>query len=100
MPRRSYSVIGRVQGVGFRSWTRRTALRLDLRGWVRNEPDGTVRLCADGTDEALATLETALRKGPMFSRVDHVVKHDDPAHEGPLPDTFDIRFRAPGSASE
>lgn len=100
MPRRSYTVTGRVQGVGFRSWTRRKALRLDLRGWVRNEPDGTVRLCAEGTSEALSALESALRKGPMFSRVDDIVRHESPAPEDPLPDTFDIRFRAPGSASE
>lgn len=100
MPRRSYTVTGRVQGVGFRSWTRRMALRLDIRGWVRNEPDGSVHLCAEGTEETLAGLEAALRKGPMFSRVDDIMMHDEASGEGPLPDTFDIRFRAPGSASE
>ncbi len=39
---------GRVQGVGFRYWTRDEAWELGLSGWVRNEPDGSVRLQLQG----------------------------------------------------
>lgn len=35
-------VTGRVQGVGFRYWTLEEAVRLGIKGWVRNEPDGSV----------------------------------------------------------
>ncbi|HRO12854.1 MAG TPA: acylphosphatase, partial [Amaricoccus sp.] len=35
-------VTGRVQGVWYRGWTEDEATRRGLRGWVRNEPDGSV----------------------------------------------------------
>lgn len=70
--RRAYRVIGRVQGVGFRWWTRRTAAELGLHGWVRNEVDGSVVVHASGSAEALGRLETALRRGPSAARVDRL----------------------------
>lgn len=69
---RGYRVVGRVQGVGFRQWTRRTAERLGLWGTVRNLPDGSVEVRARGTPGALAELEGALRKGPLAARVERV----------------------------
>lgn len=91
MPRLSCTVRGRVQGVGFRSWTRRTARALGLAGWVRNLPDGSVEVCAEGEGETLAVFRAALHQGPPFSRVDGVDAVDD-APTAPLPPTFDIRF--------
>jgi len=41
-------VSGRVQGVGYRYFVRDAALRRGIRGWVRNNPDGTVSLVAAG----------------------------------------------------
>ncbi len=69
MPRSRFRVTGRVQGVGFRSWTGRTARALRLAGWVRNLPDGSVELEAEGPVEHMAALREALWKGPMFARV-------------------------------
>lgn len=63
---------GRVQGVGFREFTRRRATALDLDGWVRNLPDGSVELEAEGPRVALDQLLAALRDGPRFARVDGV----------------------------
>lgn len=63
---------GRVQGVGFRFWTRRTARALGLAGRVRNLPDGSVEVQAVGPEEALARLETALAEGPPAARVERV----------------------------
>jgi acylphosphatase len=70
--RRAFRVVGRVQGVGFRWWTRHTAVELGLHGWVRNESDGSVVVHAGGPSEALARLEEALRRGPSASRVDRL----------------------------
>jgi acylphosphatase len=80
---RGYRVVGRVQGVGFRFWTRRTAERLGLAGTVRNLPDGSVEVVARGSRQAIATLEGELRKGPPASRVERV-EHIGGAHPGSL----------------
>jgi acylphosphatase len=62
-------VSGLVQGVGYRFFVQRTALGLGLAGWVRNLADGTVEVHALGPEDALATLEQALRRGPAHARV-------------------------------
>jgi len=63
-------VFGRVQGVMFRDFTQRNARKLHLRGTVQNNPDGSVVVIAEGQRVVLERLLQALRKGPLFSRVD------------------------------
>jgi len=58
------TIIGRVQGVGFRWFVRDRAVALGLSGWVRNRADGSLEVLADGPAEALAAFEDALRLGP------------------------------------
>lgn len=70
--RRAARITGRVQGVGFRHFTRQTARRLDLSGWVRNEPDGAVRLEVEGPPDAVEQLLEAVHQGPPAARVDAV----------------------------
>ena len=70
--RKGFRVDGRVQGVGFRWWTRRLAQGLGLRGDVRNRRDGSVEVQAAGEAAALTALETSLWMGPPGSRVDAV----------------------------
>jgi len=70
--RRAFRVTGRVQGVGFRWWTQRTARGLGLGGSVRNLADGGVEVQAVGPADRVAELEAALREGPSVSRVDRV----------------------------
>ena len=65
-------VSGRVQGIGFRDWTVRSAKRLGLIGWVRNLRDGRVEILASGEDAALAALVDACRTGPASAEVDNV----------------------------
>ena len=62
-------VSGRVQGVGFRHFVRGQARGLGLSGWVRNEPDGSVRLVAEGPEADLMALLAAVRRGPAMSYV-------------------------------
>ena len=66
------SIRGRVQGVGFRYFTQRQAVELNLTGWVRNQPDGSVELLAKGEVSALERLLQRLEAGPIGSRVDKV----------------------------
>ena len=70
--RRGFHVTGRVQGVGFRWWTRRVAQDLGLGGSVRNMPDGSVEVQVVGAADAVARLEAALGDGPPGSRVQRV----------------------------
>jgi acylphosphatase len=69
---RRFFVRGRVQGVGFRWFVEREAHILQIAGWVRNNPDGSVEVLALGTGEQLAGLRSRLREGPRAARVDDV----------------------------
>lgn len=65
-------VTGRVQGVAFRWHAEDEARRRGVRGWVRNEPDGTVLLHAEGEEEAVDDLVAWCQHGPPAARVEHV----------------------------
>ena len=78
--RMTATVIGRVQGVGFRWWVRSAADRLGLTGWVMNGPDErSVELVAEGRLAALDQLEQLLRQGPPGAVVDRVQADRSPA---------------------
>ena len=66
-------VRGRVQGVGFRYFARQRADVHGVSGFVRNQPDGTVEVHAEGAAEALAAFEGDLRRGPSFGEVAETV---------------------------
>ena len=66
---------GRVQGVGFRWWTRSRALELGLVGEARNLPDRRVAVVAEGDRLACEQLLVALGGGATPGRVDEVVEH-------------------------
>lgn len=87
--RRAYRVVGRVQGVGFRWWTRATATELGLTGNVRNARDGSVEIEACGSPSALAHFEERLRAGPRSARVEQIQALEPPA--GDLPAGFEIK---------
>lgn len=70
--RQGFLISGRVQGVGFRHWTVRNARMLDLRGTVRNRPDGKVEIHAQGRPADLSELAERLRTGPRAARVQGV----------------------------
>ena len=63
-------VVGRVQGVAFRWHTQRRATRLGLTGTVRNEPDGSVKIVAEGERSALEAFADWTLLGPETARVD------------------------------
>jgi acylphosphatase len=69
---RRYLVSGRVQGVGFRYFTQDIAAREGLTGRVRNLPDGSVEVVAEGDSDSLQRLEAALWRGPSHARVENV----------------------------
>lgn len=69
---RRYSIVGRVQGVGFRLFAFEAASREGVHGWARNLPDGSVSVAAEGDADALDRFERRLRQGPRGSHVERV----------------------------
>lgn len=63
---------GRVQGVGFRYTARNLALQYDVRGYVRNLPDGRVELILEGPEQEINGLLGDLREkmGPFITHAD------------------------------
>jgi acylphosphatase len=70
--RRRAIVHGHVQGVFFRDSVRRLAERHGVRGWVRNNRDGSVEAVLEGNPEGIERVVEFMREGPRGARVDHV----------------------------
>lgn len=66
------TVHGRVQGVGFRIFVANAADRLNVSGWVKNLPDGSVQLQATAPRQVLDELITAVGLGPRGSHIEQV----------------------------
>jgi acylphosphatase len=63
-------VSGLVQGVFYRQSTAGEATRLGLAGWVRNLPDGSVEVVAEGRRAEVERLVAWCRRGPPAARVE------------------------------
>ncbi|KAA8967773.1 acylphosphatase [Mycobacterium sp.] len=74
-------VHGRVQGVGFRWWTRSRALELGLTGYAANSRDGRVQVVAQGPRAQCERLLSLLRGGNTPGQVDKVVADWSPRGE-------------------
>lgn len=72
MTARRLIIRGRVQGAGYRDWMLPEALRLGVRGWMRNRSHGGVEALAAGAGYAVAALIAACRIGPMLARIDEI----------------------------
>ena len=68
----SIQIYGRVQNVGFRYFVVKKAGEYQINGTVKNEPDGTVVVEAEGTEEQVDIFLTDLKKGPGWARVDDI----------------------------
>jgi acylphosphatase len=69
---------GRVQGVWFRAWTSREAMKRGVSGWVRNRRDGSVEALFMGDAAAVDSLIEACRDGPELARVESIEQTADP----------------------
>ena len=90
MSRIRITVHGLVQGVGFRYHTCQQALALGLTGYVKNLPDSTVEIVADGTDEQLQQLINWAEHGPSTAQVDYTETQELMAINSF--DTFTVEF--------
>ena len=87
-------VEGYVQGVGYREFTRRTALSLNVSGWVRNRSDGAVEALLRGRPGSVEALIAEMRRGPRFAVVESlsVIEHNET--HGEDSGTFIVRSTA------
>jgi len=65
-------ISGHVQGVGFRQFIKQNALKVGVRGWIRNSGSKEVVGVFQGEVSAIDDLIAACRKGPMLSKVKDV----------------------------
>ena len=82
MKRISIIAKGKVHCVFFRANTEEKAKAIGLTGFVRNEPDGTVYIEAQGTPEKLDELVKWCKRGPERARVDEISLEEIPLVEG------------------
>jgi acylphosphatase len=72
------TVYGKVQNVGFRFYTSRTAMEFNISGFVMNEPDGSVYIEAEGDADAVDLFISWCRRGPQYARVDRFDIQEQP----------------------
>ena len=89
MRRVNATVTGLVQGVFFRASTRDEARRLGITGTVRNEPDDTVSIQAEGEDGPLEEFVAWCREGPPAAQVTSLEVSEGPVQGYP---DFQITF--------
>jgi acylphosphatase len=87
-------VEGVVQGVGYREFTRRAALRLNVSGWVRNRSDGAVEALVRGSPPGVEALIAAMRQGPRFAAVERLTAIEADEPPGHDEGTFVVRSTA------
>jgi len=68
----SLTIYGRVQGVFFRAEARARALENGIKGWVKNNEDGSVSICAQGDEPALKKFIEWCKIGPPKAKVTDV----------------------------
>lgn len=69
MIRAHLHIRGRVQGVGYRANARRVASQLDLKGWIRNTPNGGVEAVVEGNQEMVDRFIQWCHRGPTGAHV-------------------------------
>ena len=78
MVARRFLIDGTVQGVGYRFFAKRAAARHQIKGTVKNLPDGSVEVIAEGDRDAMEQFKMDLATGPLFANVTSLDEIDLP----------------------
>lgn len=65
-------VSGRVQGVAFRYYARNIAIQLDVKGWIKNLPNGQVELVVEGSKNSVEEMVEWCKRGPRMAEVEDI----------------------------
>jgi len=71
-------ITGKVQGIFFRVNTKKIADQLNIKGYVKNEPDGSIKIVAQGQTQALDKLADWCKTGPKLAKIEKVKKKVQP----------------------
>ena len=77
MIRREITLSGRVQGVGFRKWAEKQAMKMNLSGYIENQDRNSVRIVVAGEAEQVKTFETLCKTGPDKARITNISTKDN-----------------------
>lgn len=83
-------VKGIVQGVNFRSYTQRQAIKYGVTGWVRNLPDGSVAAVFEGEEQDVEAMVQWCRHGPTSAQVTELIVQPE-EYRGEF-SSFSVRF--------
>lgn len=86
-----FIVKGRVQGVGYRNATQKTAEKIGVGGWVRNLSTGDVEVYAEGAEAQVQQLLQWCHRGPLFAKVIEIVIQTNASLAQVATTTFEIR---------
>jgi|TARA_B110000305_G_scaffold240976_1_gene313287 acylphosphatase len=67
------SVYGEVHNIGFRTWAKELAVKLDLSGWVRKASDGSIEILIQGEEDPITNFLSLCWDGPKMAYVDDVL---------------------------
>lgn len=81
MVRKQFRFTGRVQGVGFRYRAKYAAGGMCITGWAKNNPDGSVTMEAQGTQEAIGRMLVMINQSDYIS-IDTIETKEIPLEEG------------------
>ncbi|ADU31068.1 acylphosphatase [Evansella cellulosilytica] len=82
--KRAFIIIvkGKVQGVGFRRYTKKKAMQFNVLGWVKNNKDGSVEIHVEGGEDGVNSFINKLRVGPKSSEIKSVYIEEKSKLEG------------------
>ncbi len=66
-------VAGKVQGVGYRFFIYHLAVQLSLKGWVKNNSDGSVQIMVQGNIDIVETFLHHAKQGPVHAKVEQII---------------------------
>ena len=90
MKRLHLVIKGEVQGVFFRDYVNKSANFLKIKGWVKNNSDGTMEVVAEGSEDKLKELLEKCMQGPQSAKVDKIEENWEKATNEF--DSFEIRY--------
>ena len=83
-------ISGYVQGVGFRYFINKKAFQLGIKGWVKNTPNGSVEVMAEGNEIDIQTFIEYCKKGPNLASIKDVkINYEELSNEFK---NFEVRY--------